>query len=111
MYESKVKNMIDDIGGIFNISYYTKNYLVYKYKLSNKDFTRLLDIMEKHDVAFLLGDIIDEGLDKKTAYLLYRNNVQTIRELSKAYQYEYLFNIKGLGQKMLKNICYILKIN
>lgn len=111
MYESKVKNMIDDIGGIFNISYYTKNYLVYKYKLSNKDLTYLSDLMEKHDVGFHLDDIIDEGLDKRTSYLLYRNNIQTIRELSKAYQNEYLFNIKGVGKKRLKNICYILKLN
>ena len=42
LYRPKITYLLDDIGGIFNISNYTKNYLAYKYKLRKKDYLESL---------------------------------------------------------------------
>ena len=109
LYRPKITYLLDDIGGIFNISNYTKNYLAYKYKLRKKDLLQLDELVEKYMLKYNNNDIIDRGLNKKVAYILYRNNIQTTRELQEAQRYNYLFYIRGLTKNMKKDIIYLLE--
>lgn len=109
LYRPKITYLLDDIGGIFNISNYTKNYLAYKYKLRKKDVLQLDELVETYMLSYKKHDIIDEGLNKKVAYILYRNNIQTTRELQEAQRYNYLFYIRGLTKNMKKDIIYLLE--
>lgn len=110
LYRPKITYLLDDIGGIFNISNYTKNYLVYKYKLRKKDILQLDELVETYMLSYKKHDIIDEGLNKKVAYVLYKNSIQTTYDIEEAHRYHYLFYIKGLTKNMKKDIMYLLGV-
>ena len=110
LYRPKITYLLDDIGGIFNISNYTKNYLAYKYKLRKKDILQLDELVEACMLSYKKHDIIDEGLNKKVAYVLYKNSIQTTYDIEEAYRYHYLFYIKGLTKNMKKDIMYLLGV-
>lgn len=106
----KIIYVFNDVGEIFEISNYTKNYLIYKYNLNKKDVDELERIMNKYDIKYKSRDIIDEGLDKKISHLLYNSGVLTTNELYRAYNFNILSFIKGIGKKSIKEIEDFLNI-
>ena len=100
----KVVFLIDEIDGIENISLYTKNYIIYKYKLKDTDVYELEKAISKFDLSFKKDDIIDKGIPKYTAYILYYNGIYTFSQLEKLYQKDKLKKINRIGEKRLKEI-------
>ena len=101
----KIVKLIEEIDGIENISDYTKNYIIYKYNLRERDFIELENIIRKYnDLAFKKNDILDAGIDKNIAKILYRSDIYTVSQLKKAYNKGKLEQIQGLGRKKLKEI-------
>lgn len=106
----KIIYVFNDIGEVFGICNYTKNYLIYKYNLKEKDINELERIMNKYDIKYKSRDIIDEGLDKKISHLLYNSGILTTNELYRAYNFNLLSFMKGIGKKSIKEIEDFLSI-
>lgn len=57
----KIIYVFNDIGEVFEISNYTKNYLIYRYSLNKKDVDELERIMHKYNIKveiLLMKDLI-----------------------------------------------------
>lgn len=105
---NQINFLIDDIDGIENISYYTKNYIIFKYNLKEIDIFELENIMNEYCLNFKNNDIIDAGLDRCTAYILYTNDIYTISQLQKAYSNGDILTIRRIGNKRLNEIKQLL---
>lgn len=101
---NKIVKLIEQIDGIENISLYTRNYIIYKYNLSEIDLIELENIISKYNLSLKKHDIIDEGIKKNTAVILYANNIYTVSQLEKAYHKGEVTEIRGIGEKRLKEI-------
>jgi hypothetical protein len=73
--------------------------------LNSNDLSILENIITKYDdLAFKKNDILDAGIDKNIAKILYRSDIYTVSQLKKAYNKGKLEQIQGLGRKKLKEI-------
>lgn len=109
----KLIELFDEIGGILNISSYTENYLIYKFKLRKNDIKELEILVDRYDVRFCARDLIDDGLDKKACYILYKYGVYTTNMLYRKYNF---FLIQSLPEfkekpKLLVEITNFLNLN
>ena len=100
----KINFLIDDIDGIENICLYTKNYIIAKYKLKEADIFELEAIISKYSLNFQKNDIMDAGISKDTAHILYFQNISTTTQLEKAYKKNQLKKIRRIGKVRLKEI-------
>ena len=101
--------MLEEIGGIFEVKKYTKNYLQYVYRITDYDMNKLENAMNELNIRFLKGDIKDEGLsDTRTIKLLYNYGIYTVDQVRE--NYKEIIKLKGVGKKVKYEIDYFLSI-
>ena len=101
--------MLEDIGGIFEVKKYTKNYLQYVYKITDYDMNKFENAMHELNIKFLNGDIKDEGLsDTRTIKLLYNYGICTVDQMRE--KYKEIIKLKGVGKKIKYEIDYFLSM-
>lgn len=108
-FSSKISYMLEDIGGIFEVKKYTKNYLQYVYKITDYDMNKFENAMHELNIWFLNGDIKDEGLsDTRTIKLLYNYGICTVDQMRE--KYKEIIKLKGVGKKIKYEIDYFLSM-